>query len=99
MDSLGAMECIRWNLFISSSFSMANKRLKGIKEHPLDITKSVFKRVAGIGREEARRRLAICEPCESKVPDKVLGGFLCDECWCNLDTLAYSDKGCDLNKW
>ena len=65
----------------------------------MDIVKSSFKRVAGIGREEAKRRLEICKPCPSNVKDNVLGGRMCDECWCNLDTLAYSDKGCSLNKW
>lgn len=78
---------------------MANKRLKGIKENPLDIVKSKFKRVAGIGQAEAKRRLAICEPCDSRVKDHVFGGYMCDECFCNLADLTYSKKGCSLKKW
>lgn len=77
-----------------------NKRIKGIKEHPMDIAKSVAKRVFKIGSDKASERRLICNNCPSNVEDKALGGRMCNECWCNLSTLVYStEKGCELDKW
>lgn len=76
-----------------------NKRLKGLKDHPTDILKSVAKRVFKIGDKEANRRMDICRDCDSNVKDKVLGGYMCDECWCPIKNLVYSEKRCELNKW
>ena len=76
-----------------------NKRIKGIKENPIDIAKSVVKRVFKVGKKEADRKLKICSTCPSKVPDELFGGSMCNECFCNLASLPYSGKGCELNKW
>lgn len=76
-----------------------NKRIKGIKEHPTDIIKSVVKRAFKIGDKEANKRMDICRDCDSNVKDEVFGGYMCQECYCPIKNLIHSDKGCDLNKW
>jgi hypothetical protein len=76
-----------------------DKRLKGLKENPVDIGRSIVKRALGISEKEALRRLDICRECPSNVEDKMLGGRMCSECFCNLKNLAYSKKGCELKKW
>ena len=76
-----------------------NKRLKGLKKNPIDIGRSLIKRALGIDEKEALRRLDICRRCPSNVKDKVLGGRMCNECYCPIENLAYSKKGCELDKW
>lgn len=78
---------------------MVDKRFIGIKENPADIVKSTIKRLKGADKNEAARKLSICKKCPSRVPDKIFGGFMCEECFCPLKNLVHSEKGCDLNKW
>lgn len=78
---------------------MDNKRIKGIKENPIDIGRSIAKRILKIDEKEANRRMDICRECPNNVKDKVLGGRMCQECFCNLYNLVYSKKGCELGKW
>ncbi len=76
-----------------------DKRLKGIKDHGLDIVKSVTKRVFKGNDSEIERKLAICAKCENRMEDGAFGGHMCGLCFCNLKNLVHSEKGCDLKKW
>ncbi len=78
---------------------MMGKRIKGIKDNKIDIAKSIAKRTLKIGSKEAEKRLSICNGCENRVVDELFGGYMCELCFCPLKNLAYSDKGCDANKW
>lgn len=47
----------------------------------------------------AKKRIAICNKCESKVTIALIGD-ICDECGCVLEAKArVKDEQCKLNKW
>ena len=47
----------------------------------------------------ARKRIAICNGCNSKIHINIIGD-ICDECGCVLEAKArVKDEYCELNKW
>lgn len=80
------------------------KRLKSIIKNPTDVVKSNIKRLSG--DKSNNWKLDICNNCEDKLPDPVLGGFMCgyedkntDACYCPLKSLIHSEKGCPKQLW
>ena len=65
----------------------------------INIIKGWYYRLFNKNEQLARKRIAICNKCKSKVHIDIIGD-ICDECGCILEAKArVKDEKCELNKW
>lgn len=58
-----------------------------------------WNRIFNKNEQLAKKRIAICDKCHSKVHIDILGD-ICNECGCVLAAKArVKDEKCELNKW
>ena len=65
----------------------------------INIIKGWYYRLFNKNVQLAKKRIAICNGCKSRIHIDMLGD-ICDECGCVLEAKArVIDENCELNKW